>query len=90
MSLYQRVMNFLVALDQFLWVFLTLGKGYPDETISAAMHRMKLEDKLIGKVLEPIIDYFFYVFLLESKHCFNSYISEKDNKQLPKHYREEE
>ncbi len=90
MPLYQRITNMLITLDQFLWVFLTLGKGYPDETISAAMHRMNLEGKLIGRIFEPIIDNFFYIFLLESKHCLNSYISERENKQLPKHYRKEE
>ena len=33
----QRILNLLIALDQLAWVLLTLGKGHPDETISAAL-----------------------------------------------------
>lgn len=32
----QRLLNLFIALDQLAWVVLTLGKGSPDETISAA------------------------------------------------------
>ena len=31
----RRILHLLIALDQLAWVVLTLGKGYPDETISA-------------------------------------------------------
>ena len=34
----------LIAIDQLLWVLLTLGKGHPDETISAAW-RMEQQGK---------------------------------------------
>ena len=37
----QRILNLLIALDQLAWVVLTLGKGYPDEAISAAAWRME-------------------------------------------------
>ena len=33
----QRLLNLLIAIDQLLWVLLTLGRGHPDETISAAL-----------------------------------------------------
>lgn len=32
----KRILNLLIALDQLAWVIVTLGKGKPDETISAA------------------------------------------------------
>ena len=37
----QRLLNLLIAVDQLLWVVFTLGKGHPDETISAAAWRME-------------------------------------------------
>ena len=33
----RRLLNILIALDQFVYVLLTLGHGSPDETMSAAM-----------------------------------------------------
>ena len=32
----RRLLNILIALDQFVYVLLTLGHGSPDETLSAA------------------------------------------------------
>lgn len=70
----QRVLNLLIAIDQLLWVVLTFGKGYPDETISAAAWRMEQQGKLAGKVLRPVIDSLFW--LLERDHCRSAYESE--------------
>ena len=47
----QRILNLLIALDQLAWVIITLGKGYPDETISAAAWRMEQQGKIAGRVL---------------------------------------
>jgi len=81
----QRLLNLLIAIDQLLWVILTLGKGYPDETISAAAWRMEQQGKLAGRVLRPLIDAIFLPF--ERDHCWLSYKSEIINAQLPNFYR---
>lgn len=81
----QRILNIMIAIDQFLWVVLTLGKGYPDETISAGVWRMEQQGKLAGRILRPIIDAIFWP--LERDHCRLSYESELQKLQLPESYR---
>jgi len=39
---------------------LTLGKGMPDETISAAAYRMEQQGKLAGRLLRPLLDAIFW------------------------------
>jgi len=82
----QRILNLLIALDQLAWVIVTLGKGKPDETISAALWRMEQEGKLAGRVLRPIIDALFRP--LERDHCRKSFESERRGAHLPAAYRE--
>lgn len=55
----RRLLHLLIALDQLAWVIVTLGKGKPDETISAALWRMEQEGKLAGRILRPRIDALF-------------------------------
>jgi len=38
----QRVINILIALDQFLFCLVTLGSSAPDETASSATYRLEL------------------------------------------------
>ena len=85
MSLRQRILNILIALDQLAWVVLTLGKGSPDETISAAAWRMEQQGKLAGRILRPLIDFLFSP--LERDHCRLSAESEQKQAQLPDYYR---
>ena len=82
----QRILNLLIALDQLAWVIVTLGKGKPDETISAAMWRMEQEGKLAGRILRPLIDLLFRP--LERDHCRLSFESEQRGAHLPAAYRE--
>lgn len=81
----QRILNLLIAFDQLLWVVFTLGKGYPDETISAAAWRMEQQGKLAGRILRPIIDALFWP--LEKDHCYLSWLSEVQRSQLPSSYK---
>ena len=81
----QRILNLLIAIDQLLWVLLTLGKGHPDETISAASYRMEQEGKLAGRILRPLIDALFRP--LERDHCYRAWLSEAQRSQLPSAYR---
>ena len=82
----QRILNLLIALDQLAWVIVTLGKGHPDETISAAAWRMEQQGKLAGRILRPLIDALFRP--LERDHCRKSFESEQRGAQLPAAYRE--
>ena len=81
----QRLLNLFIALDQLAWVVLTIGKGSPDETISAAAWRMEQQGKFAGRVLRPLIDALFAP--LEREHCRLSYESEATGAQLPDGYR---
>ena len=81
----QRILNVLIALDQLAWVIVTLGKGKPDETISAASWRMEQEGKLAGRILRPLIDALFWP--LERDHCRQSFESEVRGAHLPDAYR---
>jgi hypothetical protein len=83
----QRLLNLLIAIDQLLWVVLTLGKGMPDETISAAVYRMERQGKLAGRVLRPLIDALFWP--IERDHCRLSFESEMLGQQLPGTYRKD-
>lgn len=86
MSLRQRILNLLIALDQLAWVIVTLGKGKPDETISAALWRMEQEGKLAGRILRPVID--ALARPLERDHCRKSFEAEQRGAHLPAAYRE--
>jgi hypothetical protein len=83
----RRLLHLLIALDQLAWVVLTLGKGYPDETISAAAWRMEQQGKIAGRVLRPLIDALFWP--IERDHCRKSFESELRAAQLPAAYSRE-
>ena len=81
----QRILNLLIALDQLAWVIITLGKGYPDETISAAAWRMEQQGKIAGRVLRPLVDLLFRP--IERDHCRKAWLSEVQRSQLPSAYK---
>ena len=81
----QRLLNLMIALDQLLYVLLTLGAGHPDETLSAAAWRTEQSGKLGGRIFRPLIDLMFLP--LEREHCRRAYEAEKHGAQLPKEYR---
>jgi hypothetical protein len=83
-SLRHRLLHLAVAIDQLVWVVLTLGKGYPDETISAAAWRMEQQGKIAGRILRPTID--LLLRPLERDHCRRSYESEVRGEHLPSGY----
>lgn len=80
----QRILNISIAIDQLLYVLLTLGAGSPDETLSAAAYRSEGNGKLLGRIFRPIIDTLFW---FDPKHCQTSFESERDGRHLPKEYR---
>ena len=81
----QRLLNLLIAIDQLLWVVLTLGKGHPDETISAALWRMEQEGKIAGWIFRPMVDLLFRP--IEKDHCRKAWLSEVQRSQLPSAYK---
>ena len=82
----QRILNVLIALDQFLFCLATLGHSSPDETLSAASYRWETEGKVQGKLLRPFIDLLFW---FDKNHCYESWLAENEQKQLHFSYSKE-
>ena len=80
MSFKKRILHILIAIDQLLWVLLTLGAGYPDETISSALYRLDKQEKRIGQILRPIVD---AIFFWDKQHCRKAYLAEVMRRQFP-------
>ena len=76
----RRLFNLFVALDQMAWVVLTLGWGYPDETISSACYRYEQQGAWWAQVLRPLID---WIFFWEPDHCRIAYQAEVLRLQAP-------
>ena len=81
----QRLLNTAIAIDQLMYVLLTLGEGSPDETLSAAAWRTEQAGKLGGRIFRPVIDLLFCP--IERDHCRNAYEAERLGRQLPPEYR---
>jgi hypothetical protein len=69
----QRILNLLIAIDQLIYVVITLGSGCPDETMSSAAWRLEQKGKIQGKIFRPLIDWLFW---FDKDHCKTSYESE--------------
>ena len=74
--------QFLVAIDQLLN---TILGGHADETLSARAYRTEQSDKPFGKFFRPLID---TIFFFDKDHCYQSYLSEFERRQLPSHYKD--
>ena len=81
----RRLLHIGIAVDQLLYVLLTLGAGSPDETLSAAAWRTEQAGKWLGRVFRPLIDALFWPF--ERDHCLRAFESERLGRHLPKEYR---
>lgn len=81
----QRILNVLIAVDQLLYVLVTLGVGCPDETMSSAAWRTEQKGRLLGRIFRPVLDWLFSP--LEPDHCHQSYLSEVQRKQAPQEAR---
>lgn len=79
-------MNILIALDQFVFALVSLGKSRPDETISAAAWRWRLAGHWRGRWLVPVIDGLFWLLFGQEDHCKSGYESELTGAHLPSHY----
>ena len=65
----------LIAADQFMNA---MFDGWPDETLSSRAFRW--EQNGVRKWPRIMIDCLFF---WESEHCFQSYLSEREGRQLP-------
>lgn len=79
MTIRQRILNLLIALDQFVYVLITLGEGMPDETMSAAAYRAHITRRPWG-FMKRVIDRLFW---FDPDHCYQAYMSEVNGMQLP-------
>lgn len=65
-----RLLNLLIALDQLIYVIVTLGDGQPDETLSGAAWRTEQNGRLFGSFFRPLIDILFW---FDPDHCRTSH-----------------
>lgn len=66
-----------IAADQFANA---VRGGEPDETLSAAAHRLHLKGRSGWR------NFINRIFFWQEDHCKDAYESEKNRKQLPKEY----
>jgi hypothetical protein len=82
------VKQFLVALDQAANTLIYVsgdGWGWADETLSARLWRCYRQGLISDRWYRAVDRLFFW----QTMHCFGSYLSESERKQLPRHYRQE-
>lgn len=68
-----RLLNLLIALDQFLFCCCTLGGSDPDETASSAAWRLEQQGRWQGRLFRPLIDALFF---FDPAHCASAYLAE--------------
>lgn len=76
-----RILNLLIAIDQLVYVIVTLGVGMPDETMSSAAWRTEQQGRVFGKFFRPIIDFLFAP--LQAQHCYQAFLAERRRAQMP-------
>lgn len=80
----ERLLNILIATDQWLFNLACLGNASPDETASSCAWRSEQEGKILGKIFRPLIDTLLW---FDKNHCEESYKAELCLRQLPKEIR---
>ena len=82
MSIKQYIKNVFIWIDQGINTIILFG--YPDETLSSRFYRWYRDDKYKYPMI--ILDKIASIFN-DKNHCYNSYLSEKLNRQLPPEFR---
>ena len=78
----------LIALDQFVGCCIWIagdGWGMADETLSARLYRCHLQGLLSDRWYRAVDAMLFW----DAEHCYKSWRSEIERRQLPGHYRPE-
>lgn len=71
------ILQNFISIDQGLN---SLLGGYADETLSSRAWRAYYDKKPFGLVFKPVID---TIFFFDKDHCFNSFLSERLDRQQP-------
>jgi hypothetical protein len=71
-----------IAVDQLLNAILG---GFPDETLSSRAYRAERNNRIFGKIFRPLIDGLLF---FDRQHCYNSYLSEVERRQLPREFQQ--
>lgn len=79
----RRLLFMAIALDQFLFCWLSLGRYAPDETLSAAAWRWHINGRRSWPM--RLIDGLFWP--VQKHHCREAYLAEMGGVQLPREYR---
>ena len=82
MKIKQYIENVFIWIDQGINTIILFG--YPDETLSSRFYRWYRDDKYKYPMI--ILDKIASIFN-DKNHCYNSYLSEKLNRQLPPEFR---
>ena len=82
MNIKQYIKNVFIWIDQGINTIILFG--YPDETLSSRFYRWYRDDKYKYPMI--ILDK-IAILLGDKNHCYNSYLSEKLNRQLPPEFR---
>lgn len=72
----------LIAVDQLVNVLITpLSPGaWADESLSSRAYRMDVAGKPWGRIFRPLIDLLFF---WDPDHCRQSFVAEREGRQLP-------
>lgn len=81
----RRLLNLLTAIDQLVYVLVTLGYGFPDETLSSAAWRAEQKGRIFGRIFRPAIDALLRP--IERDHCYVAYLAERRRLQFPMEHR---
>ncbi len=83
MTIYQRIIQILIAFSQLLNTLLGLfiDDGWADESVSAKAYRLRHHG---WHKLYKLIN---FIFFKEDDHCKASYIAELKSRHLPPEYR---
>lgn len=71
------ILQNFISIDQ---LFNVLLGGYADETLSSRAWRAYYDKKPFGLFFKPLIDGLFF---FDKDHCFNSFLSERLDRQQP-------
>ena len=82
MNIKQYIKNVFIWIDQGINTIILFG--YPDETLSSRFYRWYRDDKCKYPMI--ILDKLANIFH-DKNHRYNSYLSEKLNRQLPPEFR---
>lgn len=82
MNIKQYLKNIFIWIDQGINTIILFG--YPDETLSSRFYRWYRDDKYKYPMI--ILDK-IAMLLGDKNHCYNSYLSEELNRQLPPEFR---